>query len=129
MLCRRITNRSNTIGDTKSAYRTDRQHRYAPVETSIAGHRRQVVGAGLEERHPAGQKLVAGEVAVVVGVGGGRRDVVVVDQTDQIAECFDRGGIVERKLVAALEYAAGRADVVEVDPLGVVGRVVSPLAD
>jgi hypothetical protein len=55
--------------------------------------------------------------------------VVVVDQADQVAEGLHRGGIVERELVTALEDATGRTDVVQVDPLGVVGRVVSPLAD
>ena len=58
-----------------------RQHGHAPPERRLVGDRGQVVGAGLEQRHPALQELVAGEVAVVVGVRRGRCDVVVVDQT------------------------------------------------
>ena len=106
-----------------------RHHRDTPVERGVAGDRRQTVSAGLEERDPAGQELVAGEVAVVVGVGCRRRDVVVVDQAHQVAEGFDRLGVIEGELVVALEHAAGRADVVEIDGLGVVGGVVPPLAD
>ncbi len=35
---------------------------------ALFGDRGQVVGAGLEHRHPALQELVAGEVAVAIGV-------------------------------------------------------------
>src|ERR1700758_2448413 len=127
MLGCRVAHRGNTVGDAHPAGGADRQHRHTPVEPGIAGHRRQVVGAGLKERHPAGKKLVTGEVTVVVGVRGRWRDVIVVDQTDQVTEGLDRCGVVERELIAALKYAAGRPDVVEVDGLSVVTRVVSPL--
>src|SRR3954467_10800257 len=55
--------------------------------------------------------------------------MVFVDQAHQIAESLRRFGIVERELVAALEYPARGADVVQVDALGVIGGVVSVLAD
>ncbi|CFA90282.1 Uncharacterised protein [Mycobacterium tuberculosis] len=55
--------------------------------------------------------------------------MVVVDQADQIAEGFDGAGVIERELAVALEHTAGRADVVKVDGLRIVGGVVSPLAD
>ena len=47
----------------------------------------------------------------------------------QIAERFHGRGVVEREAVAVLEHAARRPDVVEVDALQVVGRVVAPLPD
>ena len=53
-----------------------RQHGHTPAEWRLVGDGGQVVGAGLEQRHPARQELVAGEVAVVVGVRCGRRDVI-----------------------------------------------------
>ena len=126
---RRIARSGNAVGDADPADGSDGHRHDTPPEAGLLGDRGQVVGAGLEQRHPALQELVAGEVAVAVGVRRGRGDVVVVDQPHQVVERRDRPGVVEGEPVAVGEHAACRADVVQVDALKVVGGVVAPLPD
>ena len=126
---RRISRRCNAVGDAYPADGADRHRDDTPPETALLCDRREVVGAGLEQRHPALQELIAGEVAVVVRVRRGRCDVVVVDQTHEIVERSDRPRVVEGEPVAVGEHAARRTDVVQVDALKIVGGVVSPLPD
>ena len=81
----RIARRDNAVGDADPPGRPGGEHRHAPTELGLLGDLGQVVGAGLQYRHPPGQELIAGEVAVVVGVRGRRCDVVGVDQVDHVA--------------------------------------------
>ena len=129
--------RALALGVTADDHRVDHRHRAlrpgrhrhdAPLELGAVGHVLEVVHARLEQRDLALQELVAGEVAVVVGVGRRRRHLVLVDQVDDVLKRLHRLGPGEHELaVGVLELAAVAADEVVVDALQVLCGRVAPL--
>ena len=125
----RIARCHNAVGDADPPGRTGGQHRHSPSEARLPGDLGEVVRAGLEDRHPTGEKLIAGEVAVIVGVRRRWGDIVGVDQVHHVLKCGDGLRIVEGEPVAVGEDPARRSDEVEIDALQIIGGVVAPLPD
>ena len=104
---RRIARGDNAVGYAHPSRRADGQYRHTPVEPGLLSDLGQVVGTGLEHCHPPGQELVAGEVAVVVGVRGRRCHMVGVHQVDDVTQPDGGLRVVEGEPVALGEHPAG----------------------